>query len=218
MIEQNEHARRSKASTSAMLDAATDLLREGGLAALTFVAIGRRTGFSRGLVTARFGSKAGLIEALIKRIVYDWQENTVQPMQVTGSGLERALLMLDGVKRQIECDDRHVRALYIICFEALSGDSVLQQRIADLHADLRNVVAACLRRGFADGSVRVGIDPELEATVLISALRGIGYQWMLDPERFDPVPALGHLMVSTADRLGTVEESAVETDRLRRYR
>jgi len=47
-----------------LLDAAADLIAEGGYEAMTLAAVGERAGYSRGLVTARFGSKDQLLEAL----------------------------------------------------------------------------------------------------------------------------------------------------------
>ena len=63
-------ARRSQAqrrdeSERRLLAAAAELVVERGMGAATFENIGARAGYSRGLVTQRFGSKRGLIEALI---------------------------------------------------------------------------------------------------------------------------------------------------------
>ena len=47
------------------MKAAVALVAEEGVSASTFEAIARRSGYSRGLVGQRFGSKLGLIEAVI---------------------------------------------------------------------------------------------------------------------------------------------------------
>ncbi|MEZ5297594.1 MAG: helix-turn-helix domain-containing protein [Ilumatobacteraceae bacterium] len=64
----SRQAERSHRSSEALLDAAAELISEGGLGSMTFAAIGDRAGYSRGLVTARFGSKAGLVGALVRRV------------------------------------------------------------------------------------------------------------------------------------------------------
>ena len=47
------------------IGAAAQVVADQGVAAATFEAIGRKAGYSRGLATQRFGSKQGLIEALV---------------------------------------------------------------------------------------------------------------------------------------------------------
>ncbi len=86
-------------------------------------------------------------------------------------------------------------------FEALNVGGPLQARFITFHEAMRAALADAVRRGVADGSVRADIDPEREGTLLVSALRGIAYQWLLDPEHFDPEPAYTHLIETTRDRL-----------------
>ncbi len=203
-----KHASRSKASSKAMLDAATELLLEGGFAAATFVQIGKRAGYSRGLVTTRFGSKAGLLDALIDHIVIGWMDRTLKPMRNEDDGLAGALVLLEGIWRQVERDDRQLRALYIMMFDSITAEPALQAKMAELHAFLRASIAESLSRGVADGSVKRDVDVDMEAALLLSTLRGVTFQWMLDPERFDPVPALKHIHDTTAERIGTTAVAA----------
>src|SRR5258706_16390675 len=61
-------AERRDESQRRLLEAASAVIQERGMAAATFENIGARAGYSRGLATRHFGSKQGLIEALIARI------------------------------------------------------------------------------------------------------------------------------------------------------
>src|SRR3989338_11006175 len=58
-------AERRDESARNLLRAATEVIAGQGVTAATFEAIGARAGYSRGLATQKFGSKQGLIEALI---------------------------------------------------------------------------------------------------------------------------------------------------------
>src|SRR5271168_2978127 len=58
-------AERRDESERGLVKAAIAVVSEGGVSAATFEAIGQRGGYSRGLVGQRFGSKLGLIEAVI---------------------------------------------------------------------------------------------------------------------------------------------------------
>jgi AcrR family transcriptional regulator len=194
-------AERTERSTTALLDAAGELIVEGGFASLTLAAIGERAGYSRGLVTARFGAKEGLIEALIHRIVDRWSHRNVLPRTKGRPGLDGVLVLLDAIRAQAAVDPRALRVLYALMFEAASTDGDLRARFADFHAEMRHDFVTLLRRGRRDGSVDPSIDPAAEATLIVAGLRGTAYQWVLDPDRFDPVPALVHLHDTTAARL-----------------
>ena len=65
-------AERTAISDRAMLDAAIDLILEHGTDKTTLAAIGDRAGYSRGLATYRFGSKAGLFDEVCKSISRGW--------------------------------------------------------------------------------------------------------------------------------------------------
>jgi hypothetical protein len=66
-------------------------------------------------------------------------------------------------------------------------------------------------KGQRDGTVRRDLSPEREATLVVAGLRGLGYQWLLDPDRFDIVVALGDLRDVTLERLAA--DVAHETER-----
>jgi len=57
-------AERTAISDRAMLDAAIDLILEHGTDKTTLAAIGEKAGYSRGLATYRFGSKAGWVGSI----------------------------------------------------------------------------------------------------------------------------------------------------------
>lgn len=192
---------RNERSTNALLDAAAALIVEGGFSSLTLAAIGERAGYSRGLVTARFGSKDGLVDELIKRIVDRWSHRNVLPRTKGKSGREAMLVMLDAIRAQAERDPRALRVLYALMFEALGPDEALRARFAKFHEGMRADFAGFVQRGKRDGSIARNVDHAAEATLVIAGLRGIGYQWLLDPDHFDPVPALSYLHATTANRL-----------------
>lgn len=204
----NKHQKKNETSTRAMLDAAAELIVEGGLDALTLAAIGERSGYSRGLASARFGSKAGMIEALIERIAYRWRERNVRPAERSATGLAATVTFFDAISTQIERDDKHLRALYTLMFEAVGPDDMIRQRIADLQRNQLESFADLFRRGMADGTVRDDIDPDQEAMLASAALRGAAFQWMVDPARIDGVAAIKLVCSAVLDRVATAEGQA----------
>lgn len=190
---------RSVASTARLLEAATDLFVERGYTATTLAAIGQRAGYSRGIVTARFGSKEQLAWAVVVRAARQW-DAAMSDGTKAGSGLDQLLRFID-----ISRDNMVNRPRARLVLERLYSESAAP--LAPLHdrfqANLEALVmrvAAMTRRGIADGSVRPEVDPDLQAGVLIAQLRGIGYQWFLFPDLVDPVAyhrALADQLVAT---------------------
>lgn len=197
----NKQQQRTERSTNALLEAASDLIVEGGFAALTFATIGERAGYSRGMVTARFGNKDGLIDALIERIVTTWSHRNVIPRTKGRSGLEGAMTLLDAITSQASKDPRGLRVLYALMFEAVGSNDDMVLRFAKFHEGMRADFSRYVRRGQRDGSIRKGPSPDREAELFVAGLRGIGFQWLLAPGAFDPVKALTYLRTTTHDRL-----------------
>ncbi len=192
---------RTERSTNALLEAASELIVEGGFTALTFAAIGERAGYSRGMVTARFGNKDGLIDALIERIVTTWSHKNVIPQTKGRNGLDGAITLIDAIRTQAAKDPRGLRVLYSLMFEAVGADDHMVMRFAKFQETMRADFAGYVRRGQRDGSIRKGPSPDREGELIVAGLRGIGFQWLLDPGSFDPVNALAYLSTTTRDRL-----------------
>jgi AcrR family transcriptional regulator len=182
MTSVNRQVERSERSAEALLDAAAELIAEGGLASMTFVATGERAGYSRGLVTARFGSKRGLVDALIRRIWRRLRDRDVLPMAQRDHGLEEVLVLVNAIREQTETEPRDMRAIFALMFEALGPDADLRDRMSEFSSSMRTDLAAALRRGIADGSIRDAIDPDIGAVLITAALTGLAYQWLLEPD------------------------------------
>lgn len=196
----NGHTIRSQRSTRAMLEAAGAIISESGYGAVTFVAVGERSGYSRGLVTARFGSKEKMMLALIDRITEGWNVSRVFPRTAGEDGLTGLLIGFEELVEQFRRDTQSLAVLYTLISEALGPDEALREKMRGLHRELRHYTAELLSRGIEDGSVCPDISPELEATAIVAMLRGIGYQWRLDPEQVDPVTAFEHMMEMFSER------------------
>jgi AcrR family transcriptional regulator len=197
----NRHQERSERSTARLLDAAAELVAEGGYEAMTLAAVGERAGYSRGLVTARFGSKDQLLEALVARITTGWNHRNVLPRTIGRPGRDGVLILIDAIRSQAARDPRALRTLYALMFEALGPNPALRDHFVEFHRMMRADLAKLVRRGIRDGSVARERRADEEAALVVAGLRGIAYQWLLDPEGFDPVPALAVLGAATDHRL-----------------
>lgn len=201
----NRQQQRSDTSTRRLLEAAGELISEVGYAGMTLAAVGQRAGYSRGIVTVKFGSKANLLAAVVDLITKGWSHKRWLPEIKDKNGLDGFLALISAIGDEFDRDTKGVKLLYALMFEAVQSNEELRRHFVDFHRSQRADLAEILRRGIKDGSVRSGIVVEDEAAAVVSGLRGIGYQWILDPVGFAAVPALKHLHASTEARLRPVD-------------
>jgi AcrR family transcriptional regulator len=188
---------RSHESTRRLLDAAAELVAERGYAEATVAEIGKRAGYSRGLVSARFGSKENLIWALVQRASDAWFPNVLDPPR-RGSARDQLLALVRTIGEQVARDPQALRVLERLIFEA-SGE--LHERFVASQQRIESSFRDILKRGIDDGSIRDDIDVQVEAALLVATLRGISYQWFLYPREVDLVRLHEALAGQLAERL-----------------
>jgi AcrR family transcriptional regulator len=182
---------RSRLSTSRLIQAAAELLVERGYEGMTLAAIGQRAGYSYGLVTQRFGSKEGLLWALVESMVIDWTGREAQAAH-TDVWVRRMLAIVEGLRASAQRDPVSLRALWIVMFSAIKPGSGLNERVRDLHRNQRAGTARAIANEQEMGRLVPELDPSATAAVVVGALRGLAYQWLLDPD-FDYDGALAAL-------------------------
>lgn len=171
---------RRQQSESELLRAAAALIAEQGTAAATFENIGARAGYSRGLVTQRFGSKQGLIEALIARLQARIQGLLDDRQLDTLDGLEAILAFVDIFLRNL-AKDGELRAYFVLMAGAVAEVSDLRGPFAAAHKEVEIRLEALVLRGQAEGVIRQGLDPDAAALIVGSLLLGLSTQLLVDP-------------------------------------
>ena len=162
--------------------AALDLAEEQGVRAATFNAIGERAGYSRGLASQHFGSKRGLIAAVIEHLHAEMEENVRSVIE------NEALSGFDALEGYVEATFRAFRAAntYRAYFTFLSGavaeKSALLPLFEESHQRVKRSIAELIERGRVDGGVDPGADPEAGALLVGSLLMGVSIQSLIDPK------------------------------------
>ena len=186
----SQGARRTQAERTAhtrarLLRAGLELIAERGYERASIAAIGERAGYSRGVVTHTFGSKAGLLTALVEQMFDRWGEQSLTPAVKGLRGADALCAAIDSVREQARERPTELKAFYLLLFEALGPLPELRPAFRTLHARLRTGAAEWIEAGMAAGDVRQDIDPQAQAALYIGAFRGVMYQWLLDPEQVD---------------------------------
>lgn len=172
---------RVEQSSRRLLQAAAELIVEKGWEATTAAEIGRRAGYSRAMVHARYGSKDAILEAFQQ--VYVARLN---PDPEPGStGLQQVLAHFDRVQ-EIHAEDPSVtRAMFVSAFEAVKTSSPLREGVREQLSGAAKKVGAGVRAGIADGSLRADIDVDAAVRDITGSIFGIAFQWVVLPEEHD---------------------------------
>jgi AcrR family transcriptional regulator len=173
-------ADRTALSERRTLEAAVELMGERGYEKTTLAAIGQAAGYSRGLPSHLFGSKADLFARVIHWIS-DKLRRQVEPALRERGSVDALLAFADAHRRFLHQNPVMTRALYVLWFQSLISDSPMRDAaIEDLLA-YRDRVRRIIEQGVAAGTVRADVDPAAEAIQFCGALFGLGLQWLIDP-------------------------------------
>jgi AcrR family transcriptional regulator len=178
-------AERTALSEDRLLDAALKLISERGYERTSLQAIGDAAGYSRGLVSHRFGSKEGLLWAVLQRMLAHSGTERLAPRLEGRVGIDALHAVIEALRRSLHAAPDKLRAFYALLFESLGPMEALRPHVAEFHKRQRARVSEWIAAGIAAGAVRPDADPERQAALFISAIRGASYQWLIDPEHVD---------------------------------
>jgi AcrR family transcriptional regulator len=165
-------------STTRLIQAAAELIAEGGYEAASAAEIGRRAGYSRSMVRARFGSKERLINAVVAAA---YEGPLTVELSETATGLDRVLARLDTMATLIDESPDLLRTIFAVEFQAAGSGSRMSTRVADWITRLRADTLAAVLAGQADGSIRPDLDPEPTAHAIVVEGIGSAFLWTVDP-------------------------------------
>jgi AcrR family transcriptional regulator len=185
-----------------MTAAAVELIAERGVAGTTLAAIGEAAGYSRGLATHRFGSKAGLLRHVIKRVSREWLRRLDSAVgeKVGLAALEAALDTQLGFIREAPND---VRAMYLLWFQSIEPKAEYRPNVAEVHRQQRETVAQWIVAGQARGLVDATIDSRHVAEYFCGAAAGLVFHWLVNPQ-FPMTDAMNEMKAELAARLSLV--------------
>lgn len=173
-------AERSALSDRKLTEAAMYLLVRHGIQGTTVHAVGEMAGYSRGLATHRFGSKAGLFANVLQAASVDWLKR-VQAAVGDRIGIDALCAATDAADRFFRERPDQVRAMYLLWFLSIDPSSDYKANLANVHHAQRRDVAQWIRAGQAAGVVDPSLDAERVAEQYAASMAGIAYQWIVNP-------------------------------------
>jgi AcrR family transcriptional regulator len=181
---------RVEISSRRLVEAAAELIVEKGWEATTAAEIGRRAGYSRAMVHARYGNKDAILDAFF---LHDYVKQLSPDPDPDATGLQEALGHFDRVRRLFSEDQDFLRAMFVATFEGVKTTSPLRQRVQRWLQRGVDKVEAGLRRGVDDGSVRNDVDIDRATSDLSAAIFGAAYLWTVLADGYDLDRELGYI-------------------------
>jgi AcrR family transcriptional regulator len=165
-------------STKRILEALAELIAERGYEAATAAEIGRRAGYSRSMVRARFGSKEQLVDAALRQM---FEGPLTMPIDGSVTGMDHALFRIDTLGRLVQDSPTLLRMLFSLEFQAAGKRSSMADRAAGWVGWLRWDMLDAVRKGQADGSIHPQLDAEATAHAITVEGVGSAFLWTVDP-------------------------------------
>lgn len=168
---------RVELSTRRLVSAAAELIVEKGWEATTAAEIGRRAGYSRAMVHARFGTKDAILHALLDEYVKRLNPDP-DPKK---DGLAQVLAHFDRIEDLHTQDPDLLRAMFVATFEAAKTTSPLRDNVRSQLEGGAVKVEIGLRNGLDDGSIHTDIDIDSAVNDITAAVFGMAFQWVVVP-------------------------------------
>lgn len=172
-----------------MLDAAVKLIVERGTSGTTLKEVGELAGYSRGLASARFGTKAALYSFIVKAVGDEWLD-TLRGAVREQSGLAAICAATDAHYRFVRDGAERIRAFYSLWFDSIGPDADLKQVISNVHERRQRDVEVWIVQGIECGNVRADVDVAAVAQQFCAAIIGIVYQWLVTPDAHQHIEEL----------------------------
>lgn len=170
---------RREDSERRLLEAALTIVARTGTMRLTLAEVGAEAGYSRGLATHRFGSKAGLLRALAAHInaSFHAQMQAAPPRKDGLDAIRGHIVVYFGRTGQSWTT---TRALLVMMTEGLIHGAEIQRDMAVHTQEAVKFFEHHIRIGQRKGEIRADVNPGTDAVLLLGTLRGVMLQALLE--------------------------------------
>lgn len=169
-----------------------NLIGKYGTHNVTLKAVGELAGYSRGLASARWGTKdalfCALISAAIKKLALEMHSAFAGK-----TGLAAMNTWLKTLEHLLRDEASYVRTLYILCYETIGSSEMTRRQIAAAHRAQRSQLESWFTEAISEGSLRSSATPQQLSLYCYSMFYGVIYQWLIEPDAINPGRVLADL-------------------------
>jgi len=168
-------------SRERILQAALDLIGERGYAATSVDALCKRAKIMKTALYWHFGSKEGLLAALLERVAKEWVEEIEQHSSGAGTPIEQLDAALARLRNLIESRPRHLRLVLSVLLELGETDPHMRDTVGSIYEQLSSSVTQSLQTAIG----RPLPDLDLVAHAVLSLEQSAALRYLADPEHVD---------------------------------
>ena len=184
-------AERRAESEQRLLDAAAEIIATEGYLAATLERVGERAGFSRGLASRKYGSKDGLIEAVIWRVSANVHEQADAAIAGIACPLDQVLALADRFVELVQ-RDISVRA-YFVLFSAMIANRLETRPVfEEVQIRFGERLEALIVGAQAAGKVPATLPAQHAAFMVGCLLAGVAIETTMGFDRLADPPAVRH--------------------------
>ncbi len=160
-----------------------EIIRHEGVAKLTTRSLSQAVGIAQPTLFLHFGNKSHVLVALVDTI----QEGLQKEMAGLGLAHMAPLERLKAVIRaHLSFIQKQPGIPRLLFSEALqSGDPVFRDRMNQLVLFFLNFISGLIGDAQEHGDIRPDIVPQQNACILIAAVQGLAFRWILSDHRFE---------------------------------
>jgi len=190
MAVRTRHAQGRQIAESAtamrILEAAKRILSERGYSRLTLQAVEEESGEYRALVSYYFGSKQGLVEAIVEDLMQAEDEALRARLEDIEEPEPRVQALIDE-QRQISADWRGFRAFYELLPHIMRDERLRADLAADYaqSRELDRQTLAASQGELGDQEGRGAADLDKLAALSVAIVEGLAVQYAADQDHFD---------------------------------
>jgi AcrR family transcriptional regulator len=171
-----------------ILQSATQLFSRQGFSSTPLSRVAERARVSKALIFWHFGNKANLFQAVLERVLDAFAVHVDDDL----GGLSETAQITRLIADYSTFVSSHLASVKFLLGFVLRGRPRRSvQRLGELHAAYRDMLAAALEAGQQKGTFEAHLQPTLHANLIMAALHGILLHLLLEPEEARESEALG---------------------------
>lgn len=184
MVQRTARSPKGARRREQIVEVASELFARSGFRGTGITQIADQVGITEPGLLYHFGSKEGLLRAVIEHRDELSQSFARELALLGGLAAVRELPALAYRNRE---QPGLVRLFSVLLAENLDPADPEHDFFVYRYRELRAAIAQMVRTGQRRGEVRTDIDPDIKAVEIMAAIDGITNQWLLDPDQVDLV-------------------------------
>lgn len=184
MVQRTARSPKGARRREQIVEVASELFARSGFRGTGITQIADQVGITEPGLLYHFGSKEGLLRAVIERRD-ELSQSFARELALLG-GLA-AVHELPALAYRNREQPGLVRLFAVLLAENLDPADPAHDFFVRRYRELRAAIAEMVRTGQQRGEVRADIDPDVKAVEIMAAIDGITNQWLLDPDQVDLV-------------------------------